>query len=680
MEISNFDVFALAKELNELLANGIIDNVYQVEDILIIRINTGDGKKDLIVKKDSRINITEYEYPIPSYPSQFVQSIRKKVNNRKILEISQYGLDRIIVIRLSNYGNEPWKFVIELFGKGNFILMDEENTVKVAKSYKKFRSREILANKEYQFPKSYGRNFLKLDLEELRELFEENEGEIVRIMARKINIAGVYSEEICFRAGVDKITLAENLTEDQIKQLYKSLKDIRNQLLFGEIKANIVLDDEGDPKIVLPFELEKFKDYSKEYFDTFNEAVDVFFSKIDSKSLNKPSDNKVQKKIQAQKKILKNQKDYINELEESKENYYRHGDFIYAHFNSLQNLLNVISEARKKGYNWDDIETKMEFAKQENMKGAQYFKKLIPAKKQVVIEINGDEVYLSLSKSIGENASIIYARGKKTAQKLKGTKDAIKKTEQKIEKLQKKEELEKDEVDFLVKKPEKKWYEKYHSFFSSEGFLVVGGRDASSNEAIYRKYIEKNDLVFHTDFPGSPLAVVKNAEDDNIPEQTIKETAQFVASYSIAWKECWGYADVFYVTPDQISKNPPSGEYLKKGSFMITGKKEFIRHVKTELEIGLKFAEIENRPTDDQEIYYPKVICGPDSAIKKLSDISLILKPSNTGLSKGKLAKKIKRQFLKQVEKDMEKWVEILSLDDIILELPNGNSIIKNYG
>ncbi|MFO8019305.1 MAG: ribosome rescue protein RqcH [Promethearchaeia archaeon] len=677
MEISNFDVFALAKELNEFLANGIIDNIYQVEDILIIRINTVNGNKDLIVKKDSRINITEYEYPIPSYPSQFVQSIRKKINNRKILEITQYKLDRIIVIKLSNYGNEPWKFVIELFGKGNFILLNEENIVKIAKNYKKFRNREILANKEYQFPKSYGKDFLKLDLEEFRELFEENDGEIVRIMARRINIAGVYSEEMCFRAGIKKITLAENLTEDQTKNLYKSLKDLRNQLLFGKIKANIVFDDEGEPKIVLPFELEKFKKNQKEYFDTFNEAVDVFFSKLDSKSLKKPTDNKLKKKIQTQKKILKNQREYINELKEDKKDYYKHGDFIYAHFNSLQNLLNVISEARKKEYDWDEIERKMEFAKQENMEGAQYFKKLIPAKKQVVIEINGDEVYLSLNKSIGENASMIYSRGKKSAQKLEGTKNAIKKTEQKIRKLQKKEELEKDEVDFLVKKPEKKWFEKYHSFFSSEGFLVVGGRDASSNEAIYRKYIEKNDLVFHTDFPGSPLAVVKNPEDQKIPEQTVKETAQFVASYSIAWKECWGYADVFYVTPDQVSKNPPSGEYLKKGSFMITGKKEFIRHVKTELEIGLKFVKIENRPTDDVDVFYPKVICGPDSAIQKRSDISLTMKPLSNGMSKGKLAKKIKNQFFKQAEEEMKKWVEILSLDDIILEIPNGDSIIK---
>lgn len=678
MEISNFDVFALAKELNEILSNGIIDNIYQVEDILIIRVNTLDGKEDLIVKRDSRINITNYDYPIPPYPSQFVKSIRKKINNRKILEVKQYGLDRILVLKLSNYGEEPWRFVIELFGKGNFILLDQENIVKVAKSYKKFRNRKILANKKYNFPKSYGMNFLELDLDEFNELFEQNEGEIVRIIARRINIAGVYSEEICFRADIDKTTLSENLTKDQIEKLYKSLKDVRNQLLFGKIKANIVLNENNIPEIVLPFELEKYQDFKKEYFNTFNEAVDVFFSKIDSKSLKKPTNNKLKKKIEAQKKILKNQREYINELEQERKKYYEQGDFIYAHFNSLQNLLNVITQARNKGYDWDAIERKLKFAKQENMKGTQYFKKLVPAKKQMVIEIEGNEVYLSLNKSIGENASMIYSRGKKSSQKLKGTKDAIKKTIKKIENLRKKEKLEKEEVDFLVKKPEKKWYEKYHSFISSEGFRVVGGRDSSSNEAIYRKYIEKNDLVFHTDFPGSPLAVVKNPENEEIPQETIKETAQFVASYSIAWKEGWGYADVFYVTPDQVSKNPPTGEYLKKGSFMITGKKQFVRHVKTELDVGLKFVELENRPTDEVDVYYPKVICGPEPAIERKAKVKLKIKPSSTGLSKGKLAKKIKRKFIEQVSQEMEKWVEILSLDDIILELPNGNSII-NY-
>ena len=73
------------------------------------------------------------------------------------------------------------------------------------------------------------------------------------------------------------------------------------------------------------------------------------------------------------------------------------------------------------------------------------------------------------------------------------------------------------------------------------------------------------------------LDALRDWMDSTKPEKTIQETAEFVASYSKAWKEIWGYADVFYVNADQVSKSPPAGEYLPKGSFMILGKKKFLK-------------------------------------------------------------------------------------------------------
>ena len=138
-EFSNFDVFAITKELDSILVNATILNIYEVEDLLLLKINTNFGKKNLIIKKDSRINLTEYDYPIPNYPSQYIISLRKLLKNRRIQKISQHHFDRIIVIELSNKGDQPWKFVIELFNKGNFLLLDEQNVIIIAKKYRKFR-------------------------------------------------------------------------------------------------------------------------------------------------------------------------------------------------------------------------------------------------------------------------------------------------------------------------------------------------------------------------------------------------------------------------------------------------------------------------------------------------------------------------------------------------------------
>jgi len=52
----------------------------------------------------------------------------------------------------------------------------------------------------------------------------------------------------------------------------------------------------------------------------------------------------------------------------------------------------------------------------------------------------------------------------------------------------------------LSKEINKEWYEKFRWFISSDDFLILGGRDATSNEIVIKKHTEKNDLVFHRPF------------------------------------------------------------------------------------------------------------------------------------------------------------------------------------
>ena len=98
-----------------------------------------------------------------------------------------------------------------------------------------------------------------------------------------------------------------------------------------------------------------------------------------------------------------------------------------------------------------------------------------------------------------------------------------------------------------------------------------------------------------------------------------------------------------------------------------------------ELGIALEFEKLEESLDDNTNILYPKILCGPVSAIKsQLSNKKImIIKPSKTGLTKGKLAKKIITHFTNKIEKDMKKWVKLLPLTDILLKLPSGNSILE---
>jgi predicted ribosome quality control (RQC) complex YloA/Tae2 family protein len=677
-EFSNFDVFAIVKELDIILRNGTISNIYEVHDLLILKINTHSGKQNLIIKKDSRINITEFDYPIPPYPSQYIRTLRKFLKNRKIISVTQYKFDRIILIELTDKEEGSWTFVIELFNKGNFLLLDQNNIIIIAKKYRKFKDRAILAKKEYSYPISQQKDFFSINKEDFKTLFNTSETEIVREISRKLRISGLYSEEICYKASVEKNILGKNLNEVDFDKLYDAFKNLRNQLLFGSIDAHIIKDQYGNEVTVLPFETEIYKDYDVIKFSTFNAAVDEFYSKIDYSLINAPRDQSVINQIENQEKILAKQQEYLEELKGKKKKYYDIGDFLYANFNKLEKLLLVVSNARKKGYNWKEINNKLQQAKNEGLDGAEYFEKVLPSMSQLLININENEVHLDLKKSFGENANLIYSKGKKAEKKIKGTIKAMNETKEKIEKLVIKKDSIDLGIDFLVKKPKKKWYEKFRWFKSSTGFLIIGGRDATSNDIIFKKHLNGNDLAFHTNFPGSPLVVIKNPDNKEVNYETINEAAEFVASYSRAWKENWGVVDIFYVEPSQLSKTPPSGEYLQKGSFIISGKKNVIKNVKTKLTIGLIFVELNDRSSNEGYILYPKIIGGPEEAIKKQTNITVTILPSkSSNLTAGKIAKEIKSFYIKTVEKDLKKWVEILSIDDIILFLPSGPSMVK---
>ncbi|MFW9825330.1 MAG: ribosome rescue protein RqcH [Candidatus Thorarchaeota archaeon] len=679
-EFSNFDVFAIVKELETILVGGSISNIYEVQDLLILKINTNFGKKNLIIKKDTRINLTEYDYPIPDYPSQYIRTLRKLLKNRRILSVSQYKFDRIIVMELTDREEGSWKFVIELFNKGNFLLLDQKDKIIIAKHYRKFKDRTLLPKREYNFPKTDEKDFFTLNREDFELYFRRSEIEIVRELSRKLKIAGLYSEEICFRADLNKQELGKNLNDDNFKLLYEAFKGIRNKLLFGEIKANIVLSEKDIELAVLPFDLDIFKEFKRKEFGTFNQAVDEFYSKIDYESIKSPQDKKIEQLIKNQQKILKNQLDYLEELQIKKKKYYEIGDFLYENFNKFEKLLSVILDARQKGYTWEEINNKLTNAKIDKIDGAEFFSKIYPSTNQLLIKIHDSDVYLNLKKSLGENTNSIYSKGKKAEKKIKGTITAIKVTEGKISKLKQQKESIDIGIDFLVKKPQKKWYEKFRWFKSSDKFLIIGGRDAVTNENIFKKYLGSNDLVFHTNFPGSPLVVIRNPEKTTIPITTIKETAVFVASYSRAWKENWGVVDVFYINPDQITRTPPSGEYLPKGSFIISGKKNVLKNIKTEISIGLILVELNMGVNNNIRGYFPKIICGPETSVKNYTNIIITIVPTKSkNLTKGKLAKQLKSLFTRMVDISLKKWVELLSIDEILLYLPNGLSQIKEH-
>ena len=181
------------------------------------------------------------------------------------------------------------------------------------------------------------------------------------------------------------------------------------------------------------------------------------------------------------------------------------------------------------------------------------------------------------------------------AKKIEGAKTALAQSRLKLAELEKKEikEIKKKEAPRA-----KEWYEKFRWFYTSEGLLVIGGRDATTNEIVVKKHTDKDDLVFHTDMIGSPFFVIKNT--GSIGEASIKEAADATVTFSRAWKLEMQSSSVFYCRPDQLTKEAPSGEFVPKGGFITKGKLTYAEN-KVNLAICL---------------FEGKVMAGPLSSVK----------------------------------------------------------------
>lgn len=264
------------------------------------------------------------------------------------------------------------------------------------------------------------------------------------------------------------------------------------------------------------------------------------------------------------------------------------------------------------------------------------------------------EIEIDLKRSLEKNADSYFEKAKRFKKKAKGAKEAVERfkkqlqeIELKNEKEQIKEEKEREQREKTKRTAPEQWYEKFRWFISSEGFLCIGGRDATTNEIIIKKHTDKDDIVFHTEMPGSPFFVIK-CEGKKPGETTIQETGAMTFTFSKAWKMNITAGEVFYVKPEQVSKKAPSGEYMAKGAFMITGKRNIIP-AKIELAIGI--------------LKDTRAMAGALNAVKKNCEKYNEIIPG----------KNKPTECAKKIAKNLN-----ANIDEILKLLPGGSCEIKN--
>jgi predicted ribosome quality control (RQC) complex YloA/Tae2 family protein len=653
--MSSFDLATVVRELKDVIIGCRINNIYQTSPLtFLVAVHP---KNTLLIEIGRRLHLTRYVTEKPKTPSHFCMLLRKYLRRGVIEEVEQPGFERVIILSVASKG-ASYKLVFELFGKGNLILLDNGDMILYASSYRKMRDRDLVRGEAFMLPPPRGQDPARVSRQDL-EALKAITGDVVRALLRCLAIGGVYAEEILNRAHVEKKTLANSLGSDELDRIYSETKNLVSAL--STPKPHVVVHVDGRFLDVLPFPLTLYRDHSFKEYSTFNEAADDYFTSLGFEEKKGDVQGQMLQKTDVQRRILDQQRKSLTDFERTSAEKQRVGNVIYSHVRELELLSRFALEASKTRKS--DTERFSEVKKREfETLSTDLLKSIDFEKGRYTVELEDLPVDLSFRKSVYENASTYYGEAKKAQEKIDGVKEAMAQTEKKMKALEQLEVQTERDLEEPKQQRKRRWFEKFRWTHSHEGFLIIGGRDASSNELLIKKHTNPDDVVFHADIPGAPFVVIKT-EGKTPSKQTLDEAAQCAVSYSSAWKGGYASMDAYWVTPKQVSKTAPAGEYLTRGAFMVYGRKNYLRNVPLRLSIGVL-------QVNDQWM----IVGGPPSAITSQTKYSVTLAPGR--MRSSRLAKELRLILANKVPLTLRPTLLKLPLEELQRFIPAGGGVI----
>lgn len=631
-EFSSFDISAAIKELQPQIANSRVNNIYQFgEKTIVFKLHRTDTAPiRLVVEAGRRLHATAYAEESPAEPPPFCMMLRKLIRDSWLRTIEQYEFERIVTVTFETKTG-LLKMVVELFGEGNIIVTNEQGNIIHALEFKKMRDRDILRNITLVYPPPSGKNPFKVTQTELEETLKAGgDGEVVRTLARSFGIGGTYAEETLLRAGIEKSKPCKDLASDDVLAIFTALQTLLTPVLESKFEPSIIEDPDGSYLDVLAFKLKRYEGCKAQSFESFNGALDEFFLKVIAmeKAAGTIEVERLKQEAKRLQRIVDEQEKSIADDEKRTERDKLIGDTIYAHFLELQTFQEQLLKANQQGYDWDAIIVQIMVAKKAGKVPMVYVESFDGKNLALNLGIDTFHFNLKLRKSIFDNANDYYARGKQAKEKAQGAQTALNDSKKKLASIEKDlkeaEELKSLKpaqiVEALAKKKEemanKQWYEKFRYFTTSDDFLVVTGKDTVSNEVLIKKYTKEEDVVFHAEITGSPFVVIKT-EGKEVSEAALREAAEAAASYSRAWRENAGTADVYWVKLNQLSKSGPSGESIPHGAFFVVGKRNWYKNTSLRIAVGICVGE------------ETSFVGGPVDSVKAKTKTYVVIQPGD---------------------------------------------------
>uniref|UniRef100_A0A8D3BAP5 Ribosome quality control complex subunit NEMF n=1 Tax=Scophthalmus maximus TaxID=52904 RepID=A0A8D3BAP5_SCOMX len=628
------DIRAVIAEINTNYIGMRVYNVYDIDNkTYLIRLQKPDSKAVLLIESGTRIHSTDFEWPKNMMPSGFAMKCRKHLKTRRLTQVKQLGIDRIIDMQFGS-DEAAYHLIIELYDRGNIILADHEYTIL---NLLRFRTAEVedvkIAVRE-RYPVENARPPEPLiSLERLTEILSQaqNGEPVKRVLNPHLPYGATLIEHSLIEVGlsgsvkvdnqVDAAQVAPKILEAmQIAETYmdktenfggkgyiiqKSEK--KPSLAPGKPSEELLTYDEFHPFL--------FAQHASPYleFETFDKAVDEFFSKMESQKIDMKA---LQQEKHAMKKLENVKKDHVQRLEalhQAQEVDRVKGELVEMNLPVVERALQVVRSALANQVDWTEIGIIVKEAQAAGDPVACAIKELKLQTNHVTMLLKNP--YISEDdQEEEEKKDVVVEKGKKNKNKDKGQSKKLQKNKPMLVDVdlglsayanakryydfkrtaEKKEQKTIEAADKAMKSAEKKTQQtlkevqtvttiqkarksllKFLWFISSENYLIIAGRDQQQNEMIVKRYLRAGDIYVHADLHGATSCVIKNNSGDPIPPRTLTEAGTMSVCYSAAW-DAKIITSAWWVHHHQVSKTAPTGEYLTTGSFMIRGKKNFL--------------------------------------------------------------------------------------------------------
>lgn len=509
----------VVNELNKLILGGRIEKVSQPEKLEIYLHIYNKEKFTLSINcnaNNSKINLTTLSKQLPLKAPNFCMGLRKHIQGYKIINISQYMLDRIIRIELEGYNElndkESKYLIIELMGKhSNCILLDSKDII--IDSIKHVDStissiRQILPHYKYEYPKTK-LDFSNIDILDFSDMIKKylsnNENTIQSFLLNTFNgFSKTFIEMILNNINISPICI--DISDTEINNIYNEI----NLCLNNIDNFNYTISNPNTNKMYIDYLI-------KDDNISINKSLNEFFSSFEKDNILKQNKNDLLKSVNNNiSKLNKNLKILNNNIKESEdsEKYRIYGELIT---NNLYKKIENSNYIEVENYydNNKTISIPLDITLSLSKNAQKYFKKYAKMKNSYTFSIEKKEI---IENEINYLNSIIYEiESTENLNDLDNIKEEL--TEQKYFKTNKKDKKKTERTLSPIE-------------YNYKDYTILVGKNNMQNEYLTHKIAKPNDIWLHAQKIHGSHVIIKTIDNKKIPNDIIEFASNLAAFYS----------------------------------------------------------------------------------------------------------------------------------------------------